>query len=79
MFCSTAISRALKGSGRSPRTVIGSIGIGLRLPQEDEVAVLVMVALLGRFELLAVELSGIDLVVVERLEGGGMAAGVDGA
>ena len=36
-----------------------------------------MAALLGRFELLAIQLSGVDFVVVERLEGGGMAAGED--
>jgi hypothetical protein len=34
-------------------------------------------ALFGGFELLAVEFAGIDLVVVEGLEGRGMAAGID--
>jgi hypothetical protein len=38
-----------------------------------------MAALFGGFELLAVELAGIDFVVVEGLERRGMAPGIDRA
>ena len=51
----------------------------VRLPQEDQVAIIIVAALLGGFELLAVELTGIDLVVVKRLKRRGMAPGKDSA
>jgi len=51
----------------------------VQLPQEDQIATLVMAALRGGFELLAVQLAGIDFMVVERFERRGMAAGKDRA
>lgn len=36
-----------------------------------------MPALRRRFELLAVKLAGIDLVIIDRFERGGVAAGID--
>src|SRR5271166_205314 len=40
----------------------------VRLPQEHQIAIVVVAALFGGFKLLAVELAGVDLVVVKRLE-----------
>ena len=51
----------------------------VRLPQENQIAILVVAALRGGFELLAVQLAGIDFMVVERFERRGMAARKDRA
>ncbi len=67
----------LEGVGHvaAHRERIGRDRIGL--PQEDQVAVLVMAALGGRFELFAVQFAGVDLVIINGLERRRVAAGVD--
>jgi len=57
------------------RDRIGWNRIGL--PQENQVPVFVMAALRRRFELLAVQFAGIDLVIIDGLERGRVAAGID--
>src|SRR5579875_571136 len=68
-------TRALNESGRSLRTAIGSVGIGL--PQRHELAVVILSRRGRAIHHLTVELARVDFLVLDRLERGRMAPGVD--